>query len=180
MTTWKTFTESAPRIAAIFNRRYAATGRLCMLATLRSDGFPRISPIEPQIFEDQLLIVGMPGTTKFRDLGRDPRFCLHTATVDTMVSDGDAKLWGVVDDIQDKDVHQRFAQALFEETGMDLRGQEFDHLYAADLTGASNTAASTSTSPSGSRANRSGWSRSSPYADRMVHRQQDLTHLCNA
>jgi hypothetical protein len=32
----------------------------------------------PQIFEDQLLIVGMPNTLKFRDLERDPRFCLHT------------------------------------------------------------------------------------------------------
>ena len=108
-----------------------------MLATLRSDGFPRISPIEPRIFEDQLWIVGMPNTLKFRDLGRDPRFCLHTATVDTDVSDGDAKLWGVANDVQDKEVHQRFATALFEETGMDLRGQEFDHLYAADLIGAS-------------------------------------------
>jgi Pyridoxamine 5'-phosphate oxidase len=137
MTTWKAFTEAAPRIAAIFNRRYEATGNLCMLATIRSDGFPRISPIEPQIFEDQLLIVGMPNTLKFRDLARDPRFCLHTATVDTWVSEGDVKLWGTVFHIADKDVHQRFATALFEKSGMDLRGQEFDHLYAADLTGAS-------------------------------------------
>ena len=108
-----------------------------MLATIRSDGFPRISPIEPQIFEDQLLIVGMPGTLKFRDLERDPRFCLHTATVDTYVTDGDVKLWGTVTDITDKDTHQRFATALFEKSGMDLRGQEFDHLYAAELVGAS-------------------------------------------
>ena len=108
-----------------------------MLATIRSDGFPRISPIEPQIFEDQLLIVGMPNTLKFRDLERDLRFCLHTATVDTYVTDGDVKLWGTVTDITDKDVHQRFATALFEKSGMDLRGQEFDHLYAADLVGAS-------------------------------------------
>jgi hypothetical protein len=47
-----------------------------MLATLRSDGFPRISPMEPRIFEDQLWLPGMPGNTKFRDLARDPRFCL--------------------------------------------------------------------------------------------------------
>jgi hypothetical protein len=142
MTTWKELTESAPHIAAIFTRRHSATHNLCLLATLRSDGFPRISPIEPRIFDGQLWLVGMPGTTKFRDLGRDPRFCLHTATVDPYVSDGDAKLWGVVDDVQDKDVHQRFAEALFEETGMDLRGRDFDHLYAADLVGASSIEAS--------------------------------------
>jgi hypothetical protein len=137
MTTWKELTEHAPRIATVFTRRHAATGNLCMLATLRSDGFPRISPIEPRIFEDRLWIAGMPDTLKFRDLARDPRFCLHTATVDTHLADGDAKLWGVVEDVPDGALHRRFADALFEETGMDLRGQTFDHLYAADLTGAS-------------------------------------------
>jgi len=137
MTTWKEFTEAAPRIAAIFTRRHAATGNLCLLATLRSDGYPRISPIEPRIFEDQLWVVGMPGTTKFRDLGRDPRFCLHTATVDTQVKDGDAKLWGVVNDVRDRALQQRFTADLFEETGLDLRGEELDPFYAADLTSAS-------------------------------------------
>jgi hypothetical protein len=137
MTTWQEFTTAAPKIAAIFTRRHAATGNLCLLATLRSDGFPRISPIEPRVFEGELWPVGMPDTTKFRDLARDPRFCLHTATVDTEVRDGDAKLWGVVRDVQDKALHQRFATALFEETGLDLRAAEFDHFYAADITSAS-------------------------------------------
>lgn len=108
-----------------------------MLGTLRSDGFPRISPIEPRVFEGMLVIAGMPGTTKFRDLARDPRFCLHTATVDTNVSDGDAKLFGTVVELPDKEVHARFAQKLFDDSGFDIRGEEFDHFYVADLTGAS-------------------------------------------
>ncbi len=137
MASWKAFVDAAPAIAAIFTRRHAATGDLCMLATLRADGSPRICPVEPRIFEDQLWIVGMPDTLKFRDLGRDPRFCLHTATVDTQVTDGDAKLWGVVEDVQHPALHQRFAAALFEETGLDLRGQEFRPFYGADITGAS-------------------------------------------
>ncbi len=137
MTTWSQFTEEAPRIAAVFTRRHQATGNLCMLGTLRSDGFPRISPIEPRIFEGMLVIAGMPNTTKFKDLARDPRFCLHTATVDTQVSDGDAKLFGTVTDLPDKEVHARFAQQLFDETGFDIRDQEFDHFYTADLTSAS-------------------------------------------
>lgn len=137
MTTWKEFIEGAPRIAEIFTRRHAAAGNLCLLATLRSDGAPRISPVEPRVFEDRLWIVGMPNTTKFRDLARDPRFCLHTATTDPEVKDGDAKLWGVVHDVRDTALHQRFATALFEETGFDLRGQEFDTFYEADLSSAS-------------------------------------------
>ncbi|MGO4616872.1 pyridoxamine 5'-phosphate oxidase family protein [Nocardia sp. 2YAB30] len=137
MTTWSAFVEEAPRVAEIFTRRHRAAGNLCMLGTLRSDGFPRISPIEPSVFEGMLVIAGMPGTTKFRDLARDPRFCLHTATVDTNVSDGDAKLFGTVVDLPDKDVHARFAQKLFDDSGFDIRGQEFDHFYVADLIGAS-------------------------------------------
>ena len=65
-----------------------------MLATLRTDGSPRISPMEPRVFEGDLWLVGMPHTAKFRDLERDPRFSLHTATIDPNVGDGDAKVWG--------------------------------------------------------------------------------------
>ncbi|WP_028477467.1 pyridoxamine 5'-phosphate oxidase family protein [Nocardia sp. CNY236] len=137
MTSWSRFTDEAPHITEIFLRRYRATGNLCLLGTLRADGSPRISPVEPRVFEEFLVIPGMPGTTKFRDLARDSRFCLHTATVDTHVSDGDAKLFGAVLDLPDRDVHARFAQQLFDESGFDLRGEEFDHFYVADLTGAS-------------------------------------------
>jgi hypothetical protein len=137
MATWEEFGTAAPSISAIFTRRHAATGNLCLLATLRSDGFPRISPIEPRMFEGQLWLVGMPGTTKFTDLGRDPRFCLHTATVDTHVADGDAKVWGTVHDVPDPALHQRFAEDLYAESGFDLRGEVFTPFYAATLTSAS-------------------------------------------
>ncbi|WAL63526.1 pyridoxamine 5'-phosphate oxidase family protein [Amycolatopsis cynarae] len=141
MVTWREFTEAAPRIAEVFLRRHAAAGNLCLLATTRSDGFPRISPIEPRVFEDELWLVGMPGTTKFADLARDPRFCLHTATEDAKVAEGDAKLWGVVRDVHDTAQQRRFAQALFDETGFDIRGRAFDHFFAADVVGASSVVA---------------------------------------
>lgn len=137
MSTWQEFTAAAPRIVQVFTRRMAATGNLCMLGTLRSDGFPRISPVESRVFEGDLVVAGMPGTTKFRDLARDPRLCLHTATVDTQVGDGDVKLWGIVTDHPDPALHRRFADALFEETGFDVREEKFDHFFTVDVTGAS-------------------------------------------
>ena len=136
MATWKEFVAQAPRVSEIFIRRHAATGGLCMLGTLRSDGYPRISPIEPRIADEHMWISGMPNTFKLRDLGRDPRFTLHTATVDTHVRDGDAKVWGLVRDVQDAELQGRYADMLYAETGIDVRGQRFDHLYAADLRGA--------------------------------------------
>jgi hypothetical protein len=137
MVTWKDFEAEAPGIAEVFRRRHKATGHLCLLATLRADGAPRISPMEPQIVDGQLILVGMPKTRKFRDLDRDPRFELHTATVDPFVGDGDAKLWGEAVNVQDEDLHRRFADQLFAESGFDLRKERFDPFYVADLRGAS-------------------------------------------
>lgn len=137
MTTWREFATTAPLISALFLRRHAAAKNLCLLATTRSDGYPRISPIEPRVFEDRLWLVGMPGTTKFKDLQRDPRFCLHTATVDTEVTEGDVKVWGIVTDVRDGAVRARWLQSLYEETEIDFRDENFDTFFAADLTGAS-------------------------------------------
>lgn len=140
MASWSEFVEEAPRIAEVFVRRHTATNYLCMLATIRSDGSPRISPMEPRILEDQLVLVGMPDTTKYRDLGRDPRFCLHTATVDPYVGDGDAKLWGEAVNLQEPLLHERFASDLFEDAGLGLRGQALDPFYVADLTSGASVA----------------------------------------
>ncbi len=59
----------------------------------------------------------------------------HTATVDTHVSDGDAKVWGTVEDVLDDALHQRYAEALFAETGFDLRGRMFEHFFQVHLVG---------------------------------------------
>lgn len=140
MAGWDEFSVLAPSIAEVFARRHAATGNLCMLGTLRPDGFPRISPMEPRFFEGELWIGGMPDTAKFDDLVADTRFTLHTATVDTHVDEGDAKVWGTVEDVHDDALHQRFAEALYAETGFDLRGETFDHFFRAEIVGASSVA----------------------------------------
>lgn len=137
MATWTQFTAAAPRVAEVFRRRHAAAGRLCLLGTLRPDGFPRISPLEPAVVDGDLLLTGMSGTAKFRDLVRDPRFTLHTATVDPQVGDGDAKIWGTVVDVPDQAAHRRFTEALFAETGFDLRDEQLEHLFRVDVVGAS-------------------------------------------
>jgi hypothetical protein len=92
--------------------------------------------MEPRVFEDDLWLVGMPNTVKFRDLDRASRFALHTATTDPNVGDGDAKVWGRVENVGDADLHQRFARMLFDEIGLDLRGQQFHQFLRADIFGA--------------------------------------------
>ena len=69
------------------------------IATLRSDGSPRISGIEA-VFEDGELSFGsMPRARKGADLRRDSRFALHSATVDPIEGSevkwpGEAKISG--------------------------------------------------------------------------------------
>jgi len=92
MATWTQFEEEAPETEAVFRRRLEKSG-LGLLATLRRDGFPRISPLEPLLHGGEIWLGMMPGSTKSIDLARDPRCCLHSATDDKDVKDGDAKLW---------------------------------------------------------------------------------------
>lgn len=91
---WSRFEEEAPELARIVRGRFEQY-TLGFLATLRPDGAPRISGIEPWFSRGQLLLGMMPGSLKAADLLRDPRLALHSASVDKDVADGDVKLSGI-------------------------------------------------------------------------------------
>jgi hypothetical protein len=137
MANWTTFEAEAPETEAIFRRRLEKSG-MALLATLRRDGFPRISGVEPGVREGELWLGTMGKSTKSLDLQRDPRCCLHSATEDKNVADGDVKLWGHAVHITDAAALTRFAEVVQEESGFDVEAQPtgFD-LYRLDLTGAS-------------------------------------------
>lgn len=59
------------------------------------------------------------------------------SSLGTHVSDGDATIWGTVENAQDTAPHQRFADALLAETGFDVRGQVFDQFVEAHVVRAS-------------------------------------------
>jgi Pyridoxamine 5'-phosphate oxidase len=142
MATWTEFSEEAPEIADMAERRLVATG-LMMLATLRRDGFPRISPVEPVIARDHLVLhdgklwLGMMvNSTKSRDLRRDGRCGLHTATADKQVSQGDVKFWGTATPVTDHDTLNQFSDDIFESVGFRFEVGSFD-AFEIDLLGAS-------------------------------------------
>lgn len=93
MSSWSDVLTAAPELAAKVQARFDAHG-LALLATLRADGYPRLSAIEA-LFTDETVWLGMMyDSRKALDLLRDPRLALHNATVDKNVSEGDAKLVG--------------------------------------------------------------------------------------
>src|SRR5881398_86336 len=69
---WRALEASAPAIARLGEERLEQT-RVALLGTLRSDGWPRISAVEPYISDGQLLFGAMSWSLKTNDLLRDPR-----------------------------------------------------------------------------------------------------------
>jgi predicted pyridoxine 5'-phosphate oxidase superfamily flavin-nucleotide-binding protein len=91
--TWRDLELAAPEIAEPGKTRLEAT-RVALLATLRRDGSPRISPVEPFFAEGHLLFGAMAWTLKVRDLERDPRCTLHSAITGPNEGEGELKLYG--------------------------------------------------------------------------------------
>ena len=98
MASWGKIREEAAELAAAVEERFGRR-KHHTIATLRADGSPRISGIEVQLGADEVTIGSMRDAVKARDLQRDPRFALHSATVDPPAEDemawpGEAKIAG--------------------------------------------------------------------------------------
>src|SRR4029079_14332334 len=98
MATWDDVAAAAPELAAAAKELFEAHTHLT-IATLRKDGSPRISGIEAQFLEGDLWFRSLPLALKARDLQRDPRFALHSGTVDASEWSGDAKVAGRAEEI---------------------------------------------------------------------------------
>lgn len=90
--TWGALQAGAPDLArdgwARFDRTHVA-----LLGTLREDGSPRISPVEPFLIQGQL-VFGVMRSPKWDDIDRDPRVVLHSAVSDINGSEGEFKVYG--------------------------------------------------------------------------------------
>lgn len=81
MTSWRELEQAEPEFAQRVRQLFDAH-RHKTVATLRADGSPRISGIEAAFEDGELTFGSMPNARKGADLRRDPRFALHSATVD--------------------------------------------------------------------------------------------------
>jgi Pyridoxamine 5'-phosphate oxidase len=90
---WRDLEAAAPEIAQPGKDRFDRT-RVALLGTLRKDGSPRISPVEPYLTQGHLLFGAMSWSAKTRDLVRDPRCVLHSAISGPDSGEGELKLYG--------------------------------------------------------------------------------------
>jgi hypothetical protein len=98
MTAWQDVEQAVPEFAQRVRTLFDAH-RHKTIATVRADGSPRISGIEVAFEAGELVFGSMLNARKGADLRRDPRFALHSATVDPVEGSeaqwpGEAKISG--------------------------------------------------------------------------------------
>jgi hypothetical protein len=116
MPSWGDVERATAALAETVQARFEVYG-LGLLATLRRDGSPRISGIEPLFADGELWLGMMPGSRKAADLQKDGRFALHNATIDKQVTEGDVKIAGEARPVETEDTMARFRQAFERHTG---------------------------------------------------------------
>jgi len=93
MPTWQTLRGLAPDLVTTGEARLRQF-RVAMLGTIRADGSPRISPVEPFLGSEELLFGVMSGSAKAGDLLRDPRCTLHSIIDDPDAGEPELSLRG--------------------------------------------------------------------------------------
>ena len=130
MATWDDVTKAAPELAAAVRRSFDAHIHKT-LATLRTDGSPRVSGQEMSFRDGDVWLGMMPDSRKARDLQRDPRLAVHSATADPTMAGGDAKLSGHAVEVTDRETFDRFVGHERDEKG-EAPPEPF-HLFRVDV-----------------------------------------------
>ena len=110
MPSWSQFAAEAPDLASFAKLRLE--GRIAYLATIRSDGAPRVHPVSTFITNTGLFVYMEPTSPKGNDLRRDARYALHCTVEDNSGGRGEFLISGAAVEIDDtKTREEAFAQA---------------------------------------------------------------------
>jgi hypothetical protein len=126
MVTWGEFRSARPDLAEVGRSLLYNFGiGLGFLATVRTDGGPRVHPICPILMDDHLYALILPGP-KLDDLRRDGRFALHCETIPPPRQDDAFYLTGTVTEVADAQTWERVATQLLDERELDTRWPGFE------------------------------------------------------
>jgi hypothetical protein len=135
MATFAELESVAPTIATFFRERIEATG-LGLVATTRSDGWPRVSGWEVFLVDGRLYSGSMPNAVKVRDLRRDPRCCVLTPVADKDDVAGEGKLFCRGREITDVEEWELVRKAFLDVRGFDMGEPGGSHLVTYEIEGA--------------------------------------------
>jgi len=130
MPSWQDFLDTAPDLRETALARIDSPG-VVLVGTIRKDGSPRISPVEPLIMEGRLYLGMMWQSKKALDLRRDPRCAIHSIITRREGDEGEVKLYGRVLNVPDPAERTRYAEAVFAK--INWRPEEPYHLFAVEI-----------------------------------------------
>ena len=131
---WADFEKAAPELAALGMDGFREQS-LCLVGTLKADGWPRISPCEIYEVDGDLLLGMMRDSRKAADLVRDSRLTVMTPQAEREAKHGDFRIYGRGVSIEDPARRRRFADTLL--TAIGWRPTDPYPLYAVDIESAS-------------------------------------------
>ncbi|MDN3054606.1 pyridoxamine 5'-phosphate oxidase family protein [Streptomyces sp. SRF1] len=125
-TSWAGFQAAEPAFARYAQDRFRRY-RHHVLATLRQDGSPRVTPLEVNFLSGELWLGMMPDSRKALDLRRDPRFSVQANPgPGEGLTEGDVRVSGRAVEVTDPEAVARFAA--------EFRPPEPFHLFRAEVT----------------------------------------------
>ena len=128
---WSEVEQRQPRLAEL-GRRLLMNPGLVLVATIRRDGAPRLSPIEPWIMDGVLWLSMMWQSTKAMDLTRDPRILVHNAVANRDDQAGEFKLRGTAENETSPSMQRRYAAEVSQSFGWNPEPGRF-HLFAVGI-----------------------------------------------
>jgi hypothetical protein len=127
---WHGFERACPELAELARARFAED-ELVLVGSLRGDGWPRISPVEPDFVAGELLLGMMWRSLKALDLLRDSRLVVHSVPSDRLNPRGDLKLYGTASEVRDPRLRREYEDAIF--ARIEWRPSEPYHCFAVDV-----------------------------------------------
>jgi Pyridoxamine 5'-phosphate oxidase len=128
---WTEFEFAAPRLARFARERFEKD-QVLLLGTIRRDGSPRISPVEPDFANGRLYLGMIWQSYKALDLLRDPRCSAHGLIRDRMATGGEIKLHGRAVEILEPDERTLYRQAIYRRINWMPEEPRF-HLFAFEV-----------------------------------------------
>jgi hypothetical protein len=106
---WSELHDGQPGLAALGRRRLLEPG-VVLVATIRGDGTPRLSPVEPLVMDGNLWLSMLWQSRKAADLLRDPRILVHSVITGRDGGEGEFKVRGVASAERALVVQRRYAE----------------------------------------------------------------------
>lgn len=125
---WSELERLQPGLAGLGRRRLLEPG-VVLVATIRGDGTPRISPVEPFVLDGVLWLSMLWQSRKAADLLRDPRILVHSVITNRDGGEGEFKIRGTARAETSPQVWRRYASAVDAALGWSPEPGRF-HLFA--------------------------------------------------